>query len=868
MDDDATIPAARAEHRFNGVDESQFISSDPSSDDASALEQYTKDKLSVTHQVRLLENFFRSRQNDDRASQCHGLMVKLAEDRFTLAVVGQFKRGKSSLMNALIGRELLPTGVLPLTSAITILRFGPREQIVISWENSDFQREESISALADYVTERGNPGNQKKVQAVYIEAASPFLRRGLEFVDTPGIGSAIEANTATTLAFIPSCDAVVFVTGVDAPMTGAELDFLRQLRRDVGKVFCVVNKIDLVAEPQRSEVIGFVTSQIHNCLGTSQVQVFAVSSRIALAADGNGHNVGSGIPELQDALGRFLSTDRTSILLRIIIERSLRLLAAEQSEISLAQRAAAAPANVRQSQVAQIRSQFEAIQHAISERAEALNSKLRAAVVDRGMPELNEHLRLGVAGLAEGLVLQIASGQWESTRKFMAVVATSIKDAAKSELNNWLAGRKQAGVSEILGISRDLRETTLHLLRGVEAAGWTFNDSKRALCEADIPITETKPVELRVEAKPWMPIPTRPLRYLPVSMVCRRLRRWLRPCVEAYVDEVKVLALSKLDDFLATQVRKTVAAITTFVRQEEDRLIGAFSLGDEAKSAQPNALLGKQAARAAQIESALLSLLQSITGEAHLISQATPTESREPDSNAFLFDSTVGRVTSQEVLRDLHNGGCPICRRLSRVLFDFFAIWQHHMAADDAAQRQYAKELGFCPLHTWQLSSISSPRGLSVGYPRLVERLNIELRSVARRDGSADAVRRLAAGANDCRACRMLASIQDDYAQKLAETLGSDIGRRAYGLSRGVCLKHLPTLLALLSDTANRRLLIEEAAAHLEMLAEDMQSFALKQEATRRDLVNSNERTAIRIAVEKVVGVKSLCFPWEFDEIS
>jgi predicted GTPase len=868
MEDDVTTSANTSQRPSAAESESPRASGDPTSDASPTLERYTKDKLSVTHQVRLLENLFRSRESEERAAQCHDLMVKLAEDRFTLAVVGQFKRGKSSLMNALIGRELLPTGVLPLTSAITILRFGPREQIVVSWEHSDFQREEPISALADYVTEQGNPGNQKKVRAVYVEAASPFLRRGLEFVDTPGIGSAIEANTATTYAFIPKCDAVVFITGVDAPMTEVELDFLRRLRRDVGKVFFVANKTDLLAEPQRSEVVGFITSQIHNCLGNSRVPVFAVSSRMALTVGRSEQNDGSGVPELQHALGRFLSTERAAVLLRAIIERSLRLLAAEQSEISLAQRAAAAPAKVRQAQITQIRSQFEAIRHAISQRAEALSVELRAAVVNAGMDELDERLRLGVVGLADGLVSSITSDQWQSTHGFMAIVAQNVKDEAKFELNEWLAGRKHAATSKLSAISHGLRQTTLSLLGSVETAGWTFNDSARPPYETDIPVVDENPMELRVEAKPWAPMPTRLLRYMPVSMVRRSLRRWLRPRVQAYVDERKSYARSKLDDFLTEQVRKTADAVKAFIQHEEDRLVGAISSGEGSKYAEPDALLAKPAVIAAQIETALLSLLESVTGEARLIPRPTTTNRGETGSNAYLVDSAAGHMTVQDVLRDLHVGGCPICRRLSRVLFDFFAAWQHRMAADDAAQRQYAKELGFCPIHTWQLASISSPRGLSVGYPRLAERLNAELRSIAPCDSSADAVRRLAAGSNSCRACRILASVQDDYAHRLAETLGSNIGRRGYASSRGVCLKHLPPLLALLSDPAIKRFLLDEAASHLEMLSEDMQGFALKQEATRRDLVNSDERTAVRMAVEKVVGAKSLCFPWEFDEIS
>lgn len=115
-------------------------------------------------------------------------------------------------LNAIIGRALLPTGILPLTAAITILRFGPAERLLVSRVSWSFDGEAPVSALPDYVTETGNPGNQKQIKAVYVEFPSPFLRRGLEFVDTPGIGSAIEANAATTYAYIPQCDAVLFVT--------------------------------------------------------------------------------------------------------------------------------------------------------------------------------------------------------------------------------------------------------------------------------------------------------------------------------------------------------------------------------------------------------------------------------------------------------------------------------------------------------------------------------------------------------------------------------------------------------------------------------------------------------------------------------
>jgi hypothetical protein len=165
-------PLSDFDLNYRRADASMPYANEGELENSPTLEHYTRDKLLLTHQIRLLENLCHSRESKERASRCHELMVKLAEDRFTLAVVGQFKRGKSSLMNALIGRELLPIGVLPLTSAITILRYGPKEKLVVTWEDSSLEHEEPLTALNDYVSEKGNPGNRKRVGAVYVEVPS------------------------------------------------------------------------------------------------------------------------------------------------------------------------------------------------------------------------------------------------------------------------------------------------------------------------------------------------------------------------------------------------------------------------------------------------------------------------------------------------------------------------------------------------------------------------------------------------------------------------------------------------------------------------------------------------------------------------
>jgi hypothetical protein len=107
-------------------------------------------KLALAGQLRWLEEILKKRGSDGLVHNCQQLIVKLAEDRFVLAVVGQFKRGQSSLMNALIGRDLLPVGVLPLTSAITVLKFGPVERLVIQRMDSPFAEIVPVGELPEF----------------------------------------------------------------------------------------------------------------------------------------------------------------------------------------------------------------------------------------------------------------------------------------------------------------------------------------------------------------------------------------------------------------------------------------------------------------------------------------------------------------------------------------------------------------------------------------------------------------------------------------------------------------------------------------------------------------------------------------------
>jgi Dynamin family len=311
------------------------------SDEVSSLRHYTLTKQEVAASVHAAKRFFQAHGAREAAERCQALVVQLAEDRFNLAVVGQFKRGKSTLMNAVLGRDLLPTGLLPLTSAITTLCYGSAERVLLRRQGWTWEQEVPLAQLADFITERGNPGNEKGLLEARVELPLPFLRRGLHFIDTPGIGSARHENTATTYAFLPQMDAVIFVTSVEAPLSEAEERFLVDIRGQVRRLFVVVNKMDMLGGTDREEVLAYIQARVEQIGGAGHAHLFPLSARDGLTARLNHDDAAfqrSKLVHFEQALTVFLAEEQGRAFLVSVLDHTLRLF----DEAGLARAAASA----------------------------------------------------------------------------------------------------------------------------------------------------------------------------------------------------------------------------------------------------------------------------------------------------------------------------------------------------------------------------------------------------------------------------------------------------------------------------------------------------------------------------------------------
>ncbi|MGZ3476018.1 MAG: dynamin family protein, partial [Polyangiales bacterium] len=275
-----------------------------------ALEGFRERKLDVTLALQELSDVagaLGAATLKDRLDR--ELVKKLEEDRFHLVVVGEFNHGKTTFVNALLGANILPTGVTPTTATIHHLRYGdePRAKVVSSdgtEQGIEFERVRSF-----VVGGEGHPENVKHIEVSYPAA---LLQERIVLVDTPGVNDLSLQRADITYSYIPQSDAVLFLLDAGQILKESERVFLQDkiIGQARDKIVFVVTKWDILDEAEQKEALDYARIQLSKFV-KGEPMIFPVSAQKALAGDG----AASGIPELLEFLTRFLAEQRGRILL-------------------------------------------------------------------------------------------------------------------------------------------------------------------------------------------------------------------------------------------------------------------------------------------------------------------------------------------------------------------------------------------------------------------------------------------------------------------------------------------------------------------------------------------------------------------------
>lgn len=212
-------------------------------------------------------------------------VTQFQQKKLSVVTIGEAKRGKSSLLNAFLNQKelIFPVNANVATNIVTILGYGEKERIMVSFEDGNAKTKEiKRKELVDYVTEQGNPGNYKRVSMVHVYLPIPLLGDGVVFVDTPGVGSLNIAHAETTYQFLPDADVILFVSDADSGLTETELKFLNRGYGYCKNIIYPLTKKDVnsryhVIEEDNRGKIAQATG-----LESDQVKIIPVSSTLKL----------------------------------------------------------------------------------------------------------------------------------------------------------------------------------------------------------------------------------------------------------------------------------------------------------------------------------------------------------------------------------------------------------------------------------------------------------------------------------------------------------------------------------------------------------------------------------------------------------
>ncbi|HET7601192.1 MAG TPA: dynamin family protein [Gemmatimonadales bacterium] len=392
------------------------------------------------------------------AAEARELAERLAAGRFYVACIGQFKRGKSTLLNALIGTPVLPTGVVPVTAVPTVLRygdFGAQVRLAEGWRAVD------PGALAEYVAESGNPSNRLGVRGVEVFVPSPLLAGGLCLVDTPGLGSAIEANTEATREFLPHIDAVLAVLGADPPISREELDFLAEAVAGVATLMVVLNKADRIRPAERAEAAAFSARMLEQRLGRPPgpiLEVSALAGRRDESTRRGWRDLVSTLEGLPERAGRSIleaaarrGLDRLAAQLAWALEERRRALTEPMEASAARARALGALQGAADRALADAAPLLTAEQQRLS----AWLAREREAFLRDATPKVAERLRADLESAAQ-VTRDSALG--------------AARDLAEANLQDWLAQLEQRVQVEYTAAMRRYRELGADLVGRLLAA--------------------------------------------------------------------------------------------------------------------------------------------------------------------------------------------------------------------------------------------------------------------------------------------------------------------------------------------------------------------------------------------------------------
>ena len=370
----------------------------------------------------------------------------LGKGRITLVVLGEFNHGKSTVVNALLGDDVLPVGITPTTAVITHLVYGESSQVMIHPANQGEPFEIEYEDMERAVRESGEEGQEPE----YVEISYPndVLENALVLVDTPGVNDISRQKVEITYGYVPRADVILYVLDATQVLKKSEVTFIRDrlLKANRDRIIFVLNKVDALSPEDVAEVEQYARTRLEALIGP--VELFAFSGRVALQAQKQGDELPHAFVGFQNYLMGFLNEQRAYIILDSALSGGQRVSGLLTQNLAIKRQGYRMAKDELDERIAAVRAKLKESRRLIAQNVELIDERIS------GIAATAKHnLRVFTNQFSESLPMQIERAEARDVKRHLPGF---IQDTFKS----WLEQEGQEIARNLESLAEEIIEIT------------------------------------------------------------------------------------------------------------------------------------------------------------------------------------------------------------------------------------------------------------------------------------------------------------------------------------------------------------------------------------------------------------------------
>lgn len=402
------------------------------------------------------------------------LLEDLQNEFYTIVVLGEFKRGKSTFVNSLLGENLLPIDVTPTTATINAMLWDDERYMSVYNTDGTIDRLELKNEyLKKYIA--GAEFDPDKIQYIKVGMPAEILKNKVVLVDTPGVDDLNQQRVDVTYKFIPRADAVLFLLDATNPVRRTEKEFIEDnlLSNGIDKIIFIANFFDQIDEEEEEETIEYISNRLKNSLGGCDVQLFGISARQALDGKVNKDNTliqQSGLLEVENAITKLIDCgSKGEEKLNRYKARFMMILNAVEREFKsliLAEKSSIEELNYQLQSISEMMKKEEIRKAAIDEYVRRQENEM-LAIVRKSVNHFGEQLKNDVNEKVD---------EYKGV-EFKEFIERQLPKMIKRSINNWIE-QNSASISKMLQMLEN--ELALGMAKHFNASITKFNINKGA----------------------------------------------------------------------------------------------------------------------------------------------------------------------------------------------------------------------------------------------------------------------------------------------------------------------------------------------------------------------------------------------------